>query len=84
MVLSRFKNEIGLPGGGGACLQSQHLGDRGRRISEARLVYRESSRTTQAAQRNPISKTTKTNKQKTSNKQKMKLENSEMKSVQRG
>jgi hypothetical protein len=42
------------------------LGDRGRQISEfkASLVYRVSSRTTRATQRNPVSKTNKqTNKQ---------------------
>jgi hypothetical protein len=38
--------------------KSQHLGSRGRWISEfeARLVYRVSSRSTRATQRNPISK----------------------------
>jgi hypothetical protein len=38
--------------------KSQHLGGRGRRISEfeASLVYRVSSRTVRAAQRNPVSK----------------------------
>jgi hypothetical protein len=42
-------------------LESQHLGGRGRRISEfeASLVYRVSSRTARAAQRNPVSKKTK-------------------------
>jgi hypothetical protein len=53
---------------GGACLESQHLGGRGRRISEfeASLVYRVSSRTARAIQRNPVSKNkkTKTNKPK--------------------
>jgi hypothetical protein len=41
------------------------LGGRGRRISEfeASLVYRVSSRTARATQRNPVSKKTKTNKQ---------------------
>jgi hypothetical protein len=36
----------------------QHLGGRGRRISEfkASLVYKVSSRTARAAQRNPVSK----------------------------
>jgi hypothetical protein len=50
---------------GGACLLSQHLGDRGRRISEfkASLVYKVSSRTARATQRNPVSKKQKTNKQ---------------------
>jgi hypothetical protein len=42
-------------GSGGACLSSQHLG--GRQISEfkASLVYRVSSRTARATQRNPVS-----------------------------
>jgi hypothetical protein len=42
---------------GGAHLQSQHSGGRGRRISEfeASLVYRGSSRTARATQRNPVS-----------------------------
>jgi hypothetical protein len=46
------------PGSGGERLYSQHLGDRGRRISEfeAILVYRVSSRTARATQRNPVSK----------------------------
>ena len=45
-------------GGGGTCLYSQHLGGRGRQISEfkASQVYRVSSRTARAIQRNPISK----------------------------
>jgi hypothetical protein len=49
-------------GSGGACLLSQHLGGRGRQISEfvASLVYRVSSRTARATQRNPVSKKTKT------------------------
>jgi hypothetical protein len=45
-------------GSGGACLESQHLGDRGRgrQISEFKdnLVYRVSSRTARAVQRNPV------------------------------
>jgi hypothetical protein len=43
---------------GGARLYSQHSGGRGRRISEfeASLVYRVSSRTARAIQRNPVSK----------------------------
>jgi hypothetical protein len=43
------------------------LGGRGRQISEfeASLVYRVSSRTARAIQRNPVSKRTKTNKQTT-------------------
>jgi hypothetical protein len=42
----------------GACLQSQHSGDRGKRISEfeASLVYRESSRTARATWKSPILK----------------------------
>jgi hypothetical protein len=42
------------------------LGGRGRRISEfeGSLVYRVSSRTARATQRNPVSKKTKQNKQK--------------------
>jgi hypothetical protein len=47
--------------------KSQHLGGRGRRISEfkASLGYTVSSRTARAIQRNPVSKNkTKTNKQK--------------------
>jgi hypothetical protein len=42
------------------------LGGRGRQISdfEASLVYRVSSRTARATQRNPVSKKQKTNKQK--------------------
>jgi hypothetical protein len=55
-------------GSGGPCFLSQHLGGRGRRISEfkASLVYRVSSRTAKATQRNPVSKnqTKQTNKQK--------------------
>jgi hypothetical protein len=55
------------PGSGGTCLYSQHLGGRGRRISEfeASLVYRVSSRTVRATQRNPVLKNkTKQNKTK--------------------
>jgi hypothetical protein len=58
-------------GSGGTCLSSQHLGGRGRLISEfeASLVYRVSSRTAKATQRNLVSKNqTKTNKQKNQNK----------------
>jgi hypothetical protein len=53
------------PGRGGACLSSQHLGGRGRWISEfeASLVYRVSSRTARATQRNPVLKNKQTNKQ---------------------
>jgi hypothetical protein len=44
--------------GGGKHLQSQHSGSRGRWSSEfkASLVYRVSSRTARATQRNPVSK----------------------------
>jgi hypothetical protein len=44
----------------------RHLGGRGRRISEfeASLVYRVSSRTARAIQRNPVLKNKQTNKQK--------------------
>jgi hypothetical protein len=49
--------------------ETQHLGGRGRQISEfeASLVYRVSSRTARATQRNPVSKNKKQNK---TNKQK--------------
>ena len=45
-------------GSGGTCLKSQHLGGRGRLISgfKASLVYKVSSRTARAIQRNPVSK----------------------------
>jgi hypothetical protein len=49
---------------------SQHSGGRGRQISEfeASLVYKVSSRTARAIQRNPVSETNKqTNKQKNQN-----------------
>jgi hypothetical protein len=55
-------------GCGDARLYSQHLGGRGRWISEASLVYKVSSRTARAIQRNPVSKkqtNKQTNKQKT-------------------
>jgi hypothetical protein len=47
-------SELGMVG---ARLQSQHLGRRGRRISEFEnsLVYRVSSRTARATQKNPVS-----------------------------
>jgi hypothetical protein len=65
-----------LSGRGGARLYSQHSGGRGRRISEveASLVYRVSSRTAKATQRNPVSdqKTTTTTKKKTKKKKKEK------------
>jgi hypothetical protein len=49
-----------------ARLQSQHLGGRGRWISEfeASLVYKVSSRTARALQRNPVSKNKNKNKTK--------------------
>jgi hypothetical protein len=49
---------LGQAGRGGARLSSQHLGGRGRQISEfkASLVYRVSSRTAMATQRNPVLK----------------------------
>jgi hypothetical protein len=51
-------------------LYSQYMGGRGRRISEfkASLVYRRSSRTARATQRNPVSTTTTTKKTKTTTK----------------
>jgi hypothetical protein len=60
-----------LPGSGGACLSSQHLGGRGRWISEFKvsLVYKVSSRTARAIQRTP-SRKTKKKKKKKKNKQK--------------
>jgi hypothetical protein len=62
------KNEIRnshRAGHGGTCLLSQHSGSRGRRISEfkASLVYKVSSGTARATQRNPVSKKTKNKKQ---------------------
>jgi hypothetical protein len=52
--------------GGGAHLPSQHLGAKGWRISEfkASLIYRLSSRTARATQRNPVSKNKKPTNQK--------------------
>jgi hypothetical protein len=49
--------KITLAGHGGAHL-SQHLGGRGRQISEfeASLIYKVSARTARATQRNPVSK----------------------------
>jgi hypothetical protein len=60
-------------GHGGARLYSQHLGGRGRRISEfeASLVYRVSSRTVRATQRNLVSKN---HKKKKKQKQKPKVD----------
>jgi nitrogen fixation protein FixH len=50
--------ELEPAGRGGTCLSSQHLGGRGRWISEfeASLVYKVSSRTARPIQRNPVSK----------------------------
>jgi hypothetical protein len=57
------------PGSGGTRLQSQHLGGRGRWISEfeVSLVYRVSSRTARATQRNPVSEKKTKTKTKTKN-----------------
>jgi hypothetical protein len=61
-----------LAGLGGARLWSQHSGGRGRRISEfeASLVYRVSSRTARATQRNPVLKNKQTKKNQKNKKQK--------------
>jgi hypothetical protein len=69
-----FQNDIQKLGSGGTCLSSQHLGGRGRRISEfeARLVYTVSSRTARATQRNTVSE--KQNKTKQNKKTKNKTE----------
>jgi hypothetical protein len=68
-----FKNQVE-PGSGGTCLQSQHLGGKGRWISEfeASLVYRVSSRTARAIQRNPVSKNKQTTNKQTNKKQNQK------------
>ena len=73
------------PGGGGAHLYSQHLGGRGRRISEfeASLVYRVSSRTARAIQRNRVSKKTKSKKPKNNNNNNNKIPMSNNKNVAR-
>ena len=67
LLACNLKKKFPSAGRGGARLWSQHSGGRGRRISEfgASLVYRVSSRTARATQRNPASKTkqNKTNKQ---------------------
>jgi hypothetical protein len=55
LLKSTFKKKVFLAGHGGGCLYSQHLGGRGRQISEFE-VYRVSSRTAKATQRNPVSK----------------------------
>jgi hypothetical protein len=65
-VIKEIPIEKQTAGRGGARLKSQHSGGRGRRISEfkASLVYKVSSRTARAIQRNPVSKKKrKTNKQ---------------------
>jgi hypothetical protein len=56
--LTELKRIQDRPGSGGARLYSQHLGGRGRRVSEfeASLVYRVSSRTARGTQRKPVSK----------------------------
>jgi hypothetical protein len=56
---TEFKLSVVRPGSGGTCLECQCLGGRGRWISEfkASLVYRVSSRTVRAIQRNPVSAT---------------------------
>jgi hypothetical protein len=60
-----LKNGFPELGSGGAGLKSQHLGSRGSRISEfeASLVYKVSSRTAGAIQRNRLKKQKQTNKQ---------------------
>jgi hypothetical protein len=62
-VLRRIRARLS-PGSGGARLWSQHVGGRGRRISEfqASLVYRVSSRTAKATQGNPVLENKQTNK----------------------
>jgi hypothetical protein len=62
------------------------LGGRGRRISEfeASLVYRVSSRTAGATQRNPVLKKKKQNKTKTKTKTKKKRKKMEWSLVKRG
>jgi hypothetical protein len=59
-LANNLKQEV-RPGSGGACLYSQRLGGRGRWISEfeASLLYRVSSRTARATQRNTVLKKTK-------------------------
>jgi hypothetical protein len=75
LKLLRMKNA----GRGGAHLQSQHSGGRGRQISEfkASLVYKVSSRTARAIQRNHVSKN-----QKQTNKQTNKQKNNEFQDSQ--
>jgi hypothetical protein len=68
MTQATYKRK-NIAGRGGTRLQSQHSGGRGKRISEfeASLVYKVSSRTARATQRNPVSKKKKKNKQKSKN-----------------
>jgi hypothetical protein len=60
---ARFKSSKS-PGVVAHAFNPQHSGDRGRRISEfeASLVYKVSSRTARATQRNPVSKNQKNKK----------------------
>jgi hypothetical protein len=62
VILQTSLERFWKPGNSGACLLSQHLGGRGRWISEfqASLAYRVSSRTARAIQRNPVSENKKT------------------------
>jgi hypothetical protein len=59
------------------------LGGRGRQISEleASLVYKVSSRTARAIQRNPVSKKTKNQKPKTKNQKKKKKKKKKIKNI---
>jgi Sec-independent protein translocase protein TatA len=61
------------------------MGGRGRRISEfkASLVYKVSSRTARATQRNPVSKNQKKKKKKTNKKQKQKQQKKKNKEKQK-
>jgi hypothetical protein len=72
----RFFKKVKLGDGG-----SQHLESRGRRISklQASLVYRVSSRTARATQRNPAWKNKQTNKQTPKRKEKGKKRKKERK-----
>jgi hypothetical protein len=60
---------------GGARLQSQHSRGRGRQISEfeASMVYKVSSRTARAIQRNPVSKNKTKKKKKEKEKEKKEM-----------
>ena len=65
-------NEIKIqsyPGSGGTCLSSQHLGGRGRQISEfkANLFYRVNSRKARATQKTPVLKNKNKNKKQNNN-----------------